>query len=360
MEAEAYRGYELKAPYIAPKMAITPEDLEKKAFGEDPNSNRSPADRENEVEAEHMDELREAVLRTHELMCTSIITEGKVLMKHYASADDAAKDRNAMEMEFKYYDDTFENKYQFSKDFTTMTAQERILEFYKIAQILKSRHVKVTDIVMTSDVSMLLMTDPDFLDYYDKARVRTGEINQTETPDGVTSNGSININGVIFTMFTYDESYEALDGSVKEFLPKGTIAFLAPGLGTTVYAQTTFVEGDTFKSYAEKIVPRVRADENNNLVEIQVFSRPVPYPRDWESWMVANIYDSTNSVSTLSDDTAVPAGETELKSEEEINALKTKAEVIAYGESIGMTGLSDSDSLANLKTAVIEYQNSEL
>lgn len=363
MDAEGYKAEEVRAPYIAPKMPITPDDLAKKAFGESPESGRSPAQRENEIEAEHMDDLRKAILRRHELMCTDIITTGQTTMKHYATADDAAKDKNAKVLQLRYFDAKFENTYEFEKDFATMPAKEKILEFYKIAQILKKRGVAASDIVMTGDVSMLLMTDMDFLKYYDVNKVNMGAIDQKTLPNGVTYNGSININGIIFNMFTYDEYYEDLDGEVKPFLPSGTIAFLQPGMGKTAYAQVTFVKGSGFVSYAQKIVPRVVADESNNLMEVQVFSRPVPYPLDMDGWMVANIHDYKGKATKDTDGASAESlsedgtGVT-LKTAEEINAMTTKAAVIAYGESIGMTGLSSTSSLTELKEAVIAYQES--
>ena len=213
---------------------------------------------------------------------------------------------------------------------------------------------------MTGDVSMQLMTDKDFLEFYNKLRVETGTIDQTQLPNGVTCNGDINVNGVIFKMFTYDEVYEDLDGTIKEFLPKGTIAFLHPGLGTTVYAQVSFVKGTSFVSYAERIVPRVVASEGDNIVEVQMFSRPVPYPLDWEGWIVCNICDPVetfrNDVHAASYSNEVPQEGVELKSAEEINAMNRKADVIAYAELIGLSTLSDKMSLDELKTAVLNYQ----
>lgn len=361
MDAEGYRADEVKAPYIAPKMPITAEELEKKAFGESPESGRTPAQRENEIEAEHMDDMRKAILRRLELMCTEIITTGKLLMKHYATADDAAKDVGYKMQQLRFYENEFKNKYMFTKEWIAMSAAEKIQEFYKIALVLKKRGVRATDIVMTGDVSMQLMTDKDFLEFYDKLHVNTGVIDQKELPEGVTCNGSINVNGIIFNLFTYDEVYEDLDGKIKEFLPKGTIAFLHPGMGTTVYAQVTFVKGTGFVSYAEKMVPRVVASEDNNVVEVQMFSRPVPFPLDWDGWMVANIYDPVATTQEEADN-SVDADEDEtpgvtLKSEEEIRAMTKKADVIAYAEAIGLSGLTTDFSLEELKTAVLTYQD---
>ena len=272
MEKDGYRTDIVDAPYIAPKRVITAKELEQKAFGESPESGRSPEQRENELESEFIDDNRISILRRHEKMCADILLTGQVIMKHYATAEDAAKGENYDFKYLRFYEGEFKNKYKFTKKFKDMTTAEKIQEFYKMATVLRKRGVRATDIVMTSDVSMLLMSDKDFLEFYNKAKVNIGEINPTELPDGVVSNGSININGVVMTLFTYDEIYEDLDGEEKAILPAGTIAFLQPNMGTTVYAQVTFYTKDGFKSYAEKIVPRLVGDEKSNMAEVQAFS----------------------------------------------------------------------------------------
>lgn len=361
MEKDGYRTDIVDAPYIAPKRVITAKELEQKAFGESPESGRSPEQRENELESEFIDDNRISILRRHEKMCADILLTGQVIMKHYATAEDAAKGENYDFKYLRFYEGEFKNKYKFTKKFKDMTTAEKIQEFYKMATILRKRGVRATDIVMTSDVSMLLMSDKDFLEFYNKAKVNIGEINPTELPDGVVSNGSININGVVMTLFTYDEIYEDLDGEEKAILPAGTIAFLQPNMGTTVYAQVTFYTKDGFKSYAEKIVPRLVGDEKSNMAEVQAFSRPVMYPNDMDGWLVANIYDETASTQTEADnsvDTHEPptADVSTLKTEAEITAMMKKAELIAYATSIGLSGLDNSMKLDELQDAILNYQ----
>lgn len=363
LESEGYRAMEIEAPYIAPKKVITAAQLEKKAFGESPESGRTPAQRENELEAEYMDDLRKSVLRRHELMCTDLLLTGKVLMKHYANGDDAARGVNYDLKYLQFYDKEFKNRYTFDGDFRKMSASLKIQEFYKMASELRKRGIRATDIVMASDVSMELMSKDDFLKFYDIAKVDFGDIKQTELPEGVVCNGRININGVVMTMFTYDEAYEDLDGQEKPFIPAGTILFLQPGMGETVYAQVTFFSGGSFKSYAEKIVPRFVGSEKENTAEVQVFSRPVPYPYDWEGWLVANINDKpgagAGSSGQQSVEGGIPEGQSDspaLKTGDEINAMTKKADVIGYAESIGLNGLSTEQGLNDLKTAVLNYQ----
>lgn len=361
MEKDGYRTDIVDAPYIAPKRVITAKELEQKAFGESPESGRSPEQRENELESEFIDDNRISILRRHEKMCADILLTGQVIMKHYATAEDAAKGENYDFKYLRFYEGEFKNKYKFTKKFKDMTTAEKIQEFYKMATVLRKRGVRATDIVMTSDVSMLLMSDKDFLEFYNKAKVNIGEINPTELPDGVVSNGSININGVVMTLFTYDEIYEDLDGEEKAILPAGTIAFLQPNMGTTVYAQVTFYTKDGFKSYAEKIVPRLVGDEKSNMAEVQAFSRPVMYPNDMDGWLVANIYDETASTQTEADnsvDTHEPptADVSTLKTEAEITAMTKKAELIAYATSIGLSGLDNSMKLDELQDVILNYQ----
>ena len=64
---------------------------------------------------------------------------------------------------------------------------------------------------------------------------------------------------------------------------------LAPGLGETVYGSVDFItkEGNV-ESYAEKIVPRVIPDENNNIITVIESSRPVSYPKDMEGWLICD------------------------------------------------------------------------
>lgn len=361
MEKDGYRTDIVDAPYIAPKRVITAKELEQKAFGESPESGRSPEQRENELESEFIDDNRISILRRHEQMCAELLLTGQIMMKHYATAEDAAKGENYELKYLRFYEGEFKNKYRFTKKFKDMTTSEKIQEFYKMATVLRKRGIRATDIVMTSDVSMLLMSDKDFLEFYNKAKVNIGEINPTELPDGVVSNGSININGVVMTLFTYDEIYEDLDGEEKEILPAGTIAFLQPNMGTTVYAQVTFYTKDGFKSYAEKIVPRLVGDEKSNMAEVQAFSRPVMYPNDMDGWLVANIYDEVASTQTEADnsvDTHEPptADVSTLKTEAEITAMTKKAELIAYATSIGLSGLDNSMKLDELQDAILNYQ----
>lgn len=369
MTSEGYRAMEVKGPYIAPGKVITTEDLEKKAFGESPESGRTPEDRENEVEAEHMDDLRHAVERRKEKMCTDLVTTGRVMMEHYATANDAAKGKNATKMVLQFYDDNegFQNYYKMKKPFSSMSGEEKMRMIYDMATELNRRGVKATDLVMTRDVGPDFFLDKDVLEYFDIRKVDLGSVAPKELPDGVMSPGTYNVSGVALTLFVYDNSFTDLDGKEKDFLPAGTIAMLKPGMGKTVYAQVTFVNRDTgFETYVDPMVPRVIYDENNNLAKVLVVSRPVPYPNDPEGWLVTNIYDPVSESDTEQtedqakgftgqDDNVSDSDTDGLLSEEDIRAM-TKSQLLEYGASIGMEGLTDKMLVDDIRNAILDYQ----
>ncbi len=89
----------------------------------------------------------------------------------------------------------------------------------------------------------------------------------------------------------------------------------------------------------------------------------MPYPYDWEGWLVANINDKLETGTGNSAGQAGKAGVPEsqadspaLKTSDEINAMTKKADVTGYAESIGLKGLSTEQSLNDLKAAVLNYQ----
>mgnify|MGYP000594548606 FL=1 len=64
-----------------------------------------------------MDDMRRAIYNRQELMCTEIITTGQIVMKHYSTAEDAAKGTNYKQMLLRFYSkEEFKNKYKFVKN----------------------------------------------------------------------------------------------------------------------------------------------------------------------------------------------------------------------------------------------------
>lgn len=285
-----YKAFKYTAPYIGTSSIITARDLKQKAFGEDPNSNRSPADRLDELEAERADELRNSVLRTTELMCTELLQTGKITVKQYASAEDVGTSNFVLE-DIQFFENTFQNQYIPTKLWSAMTVSERLATLYAMARILKTRGVTATDVVLGANVSTSLFSDPNFLKFYDFNKVNMGEIDAKVVPEGVTCNGTVNVNGILMTFFTYDEQYVTLAGSTASFIPADAIFMLQPNMGVTPYGEVTFIKNENeAESIAEPLVPRVITNEQDSKITVEMYSRPLPYPKNPEGWLY---YDTT-------------------------------------------------------------------
>lgn len=293
-EKSGYKTFKYEAPYIGLSTIITPKDLKNKAFGEDPNSNRSPADRLDDLESDYTEDMRNKIFRTKELMCIELLMTGKLHIKQFATAEDVIKDRYTV-WDIQFYDDSFRNQYVPTKLWASMTIQEKIKTLNDMARILKGKGITATDLVMGSNVSSDLFSDKEFLEYFDYKAVDFGAIAPEETPEGVTYHGTINILGVRLNFFTYDEKYTDLRGHETSFIPPDAIFMLKPAMGTTPHGEVTFVNADkSMDSYAETIVPRVVAEEGKNYISVEAYSRPLPYPKDPESWL----YFDTTTVAT--------------------------------------------------------------
>lgn len=371
VEAQKYSAYKFNPPYIGPKTVITVQDVRNKAFGEDPNSPRSAASRQNELQAERMDDMRNATYRTMEKMCTDIIMTGQCMMKHYAKAEDIEKDKYQM-ISLQFYEKDFTNKYKLPKSWGAMTVKEKLIQIYNMTRELKSRGVRASDLVLGADVSTDLFGDADFLDYFDKKSVKYGEIDPAETPEGVTFNGTINVMGVYLNVFTYDEQYEDLDKTLKKFIPAGAIIMIQPAMGSTAYGPVDFVgEDGNVQSFAEKLVPRVLSDSKNNLISVSMFSRPVPYPKDWKGWLVADINDPVGiaymgdgpmRVAVAGTEANAPEAEKQDESEhymteDELKSIQRKEAMMQYADKIGMTELTTSMTLDQMRAAILDYQD---
>lgn len=224
MEKDGYRTDIVDAPYIAPKRVITAKELEQKAFGESPESGRSPEQRENELESEFIDDNRISILRRHEKMCADILLTGQVIMKHYATAEDAAKGENYDFKYLRFYEGEFKNKYKFTKKFKDMTTAEKIQEFYKMATVLRKRGVTQAVVGKEYDVvnKMVVIEDTGVL--LDKVVVSENETTYKADDDYVAS---INSEGYLVIALTNDgaaSSLQKLNISYAKLNPDGVTA----------------------------------------------------------------------------------------------------------------------------------------
>ena len=70
-------------------------------------------------------------------------------------------------------------------------------------------------------------------------------------------------------------------------IPAGTVLLAhSSGEGAIEYGLVTQMEDKKFQSYEGKLVPKVWADEKDEVKKIRLTSRPLPRPYDVDSWTI--------------------------------------------------------------------------
>ena len=95
-------------------------------------------------------------------------------------------------------------------------------------------------------------------------------------------------------IYTYDEWFLNDDGEEEALIPPGTVLMgHSTGEGQIEYGLVTQMEDKKFQSYEGRLVPKVWADEKDEVKKVRLTSRPLPRPFDVESWAV--IYVNKNA-----------------------------------------------------------------
>lgn len=289
VEREGYTAQRYAPPLVAPERPLTIDDLNKKGFGENIYSNKSPEQRQAEILGRDLADLGEMIDRREEWMCREILITGQVIMKHYAEKYGVGE---PIEKILRFYSDKFDNEFTPTRDWD----EEGATPFEDVAsmvQMLIKAGCPVKDLILSYDAWEKFLMDDKTQKILNNRRIEMGVIEPVETPDGVAYMGQLVIHGKKLEIFVYEEDFENDEGQTESFLPSGTVIVTAPGMGKMLYGAITQLEPDgTFHTYAETKVPFYIADQHNNTRTIRESSAPVPVPVDRRSWAVANVFSN--------------------------------------------------------------------
>lgn len=289
IDREGYTAVEFEPPYIAPKRPLTIDDLNKKGFGEELYADITPEQRQAQVLGEDLADLSEMIDRREEWMCSEVIFNGEVVMKHYAESYGEGK---PIEKVLRFYniDEGFQNVY--TPTVLWDAASPKMYEdMDAMVSMLTKAGCKAADLNMASDVYTKFINDSGIQKLLDNRSMNIGNITPVETPEGVAHVGNIVVRGKKLDIFVYDEEYENEDGEIQSFMPSGSVFISAPGMGRLLYGSISQIEQEDNQvhTYRGKRIPKYLSDPKNEVREIRVASAPVPVPNDKRGWVIANV-----------------------------------------------------------------------
>lgn len=282
-------GYHMERytpPFVAPKRALSYDDLSKRGFGEALYTQLTPAQRQQTLILKDADELGEFITRREELMAAETMLTNGCIMKHIA--DDAAE---GDEMEIRFYNgDSNPAIYTPAVKWSDPTAH--IMDDLKVMiRMLTSKGLRASELVCSPDVADAIIKNEEIQKFLDNRRYELGSVEPETLAPGAAVVAKLNVGGRVISIISYDETYTDDNGDDKQYIPSGKCILTAPACGRTLYGAVTQVEqaDGEFHTYAGKRVPKYLSNAEGNTRSLTISSRPLLIPNHKNPFITADV-----------------------------------------------------------------------
>jgi len=282
-------GYHMERytpPFVAPKRALSYDDLSKRGFGEALYSKLTPAQRQQTLILKDADELGEFITRREELMAAETLLNNGCVMKHIA--DDA--DVND-EMEIRFYDGEQNPAFFTPAKKWSDPSANIIADLGVMIRMLTAKGLRASELVCAPDVADAIVNNEQIKELLNNRRYEIGSVEPETLAAGAAIVAKLNIGGRIISVISYDETYTDDDGNDKQYIPAGKCILTAPACGRTLYGAVTQVEqaDGEFHTYAGKRVPKYLANAEGNTRSLTISSRPLLIPNHKNAFIAADV-----------------------------------------------------------------------
>ena len=283
MDRQGFVTRNYKFPRIAPQRVLTKDDISKRLAGENVYSRTTPEQRSQQLLGKDLQELDEYITRREEWMCREVLINGKCVMK--GIIDDKSEETVDMEVDYSFT----------NKETLTATAKWDQATSKKLSDLTRWRKSVIqktgqapTVCVMSSDVAELFISDTAVQNMFDKNKIKVGDITPVVINPAVTFIGRIVSLGL--DLYSYDEWFVDDAGIEQPMMPEKTLILARPKMARRLYGAITQMEKGEYYTYEGTRVPKVWADDNNDVKMVKVSGRPLPVPEDVDDWYVAVVY----------------------------------------------------------------------
>ena len=283
-------GYHMERytpPFVAPKRALSYDDLSKRGFGEALYSKLTPAQRQQTLILKDADELGEFIPRREELMAAETMLTNGCVMKHIA--DDATKEDD---MHIRFYNGE-ENPAHYTPTISWNDPNANIIKDLGVMiRMLTSKGLRATDLVCSPDVADAIVNNEKIKELLNNRRYEIGNVEPETLAPGAAIMAKLNIGGRIISVISYDETYTDDDGNDVQYIPSGKCILTAPACGRTLYGAVTQVEqaDGEFHTHAGKRVPKYLSSAEGNTRSLTISSRPLLIPNHKNPFIAGDVF----------------------------------------------------------------------
>lgn len=276
VENTGYRTETFEPPLVAPTTITTAADIQNRSMGENLYSGRTPDERAAEKLVKDLKELDVMITRREEVMCAQAIFDGEITVKgegvdHVISFNHTNRETLS------------------GANLWSVSTSDKYADLKRWVRKVQATGFVNTDVVIIApDVTDVLLKDQQILKLLDIRNVNIGEFKPENLPNGATYIGSIAGVGKIYEYSaTY---YDDLDDKVKPMVPGGTIALASSEVDFSMaYAAVTIAKDEDLVTYEAKRVPDTWTEKRPASKILQLSAKPLPIPKEVNSWFVAKV-----------------------------------------------------------------------
>ncbi len=273
-----------KPPKMMPKRPITIENLNKRGFGEELFSTKTPEQREQELRATDMAELADMNTRRAEWMAAQLLLLGTFTAKGY-SDDGMTYVEDAFTLDWTQKDtltnnDTWDNAgadiygdLQFMS--RTISAAAGMVPTVAICSFATSDYI-----LKNTAIQNHLLRPKENLSLMSIApRIQSPEVIRV----GIIESLNLEI-------YAYNGLYLDDDGQVKQYILDDYFIMGVPGRGRQLYGAITQMDNDgVYRTYEGRNVPKVWSEIGKDVRQIRVASAMVPLPETVDDWYTLKV-----------------------------------------------------------------------
>ncbi|WP_293726883.1 major capsid protein [uncultured Phascolarctobacterium sp.] len=275
-----------KAPLMRPKRTIEASDIERRGFGEDIYSQRTPEQRAQELRAHDMAELIDSCIRRQEWMAAQLLINGSYECRGFADDGETVVVDN---IEFPEFD----GKTTLSGSDTWDNASAKIYDMIGDAsqKIRRNAGMIPTVAICSQNVVKYMLNNEQLYKYLlipSRENMALMSIKpKLERPELLRFGFVESLN---LEIYAYDGVYESDDGSIAQFIPDDHMIIGVPGRGKRLFGAITQLEADTqYRTYEGQYIPKITGNVESDTTSLAVSSRCVVCPEFLDDWSTLKV-----------------------------------------------------------------------
>lgn len=276
VENSGFRTETFAPPLVAPYKITTASDIQSRSMGENIYSAKTPDQRAAEKLVKDLSELETLITRREEVMCAQALFDGKITVQG-----------EGLDYEIDF---NFTNKETLSGNdrWSEFATSDPIADLKRYVRQVQTKGLVTCDmVIMSADVVDNFINHPKVQNILNLRHLKVGEVAIEVLPNGVTFIGHIPGVGKIYE---YNSSYVDDAGEMQSMVPAGTVTLLSTEAEFAMaYAAITLIKDEEFTTFEAERVPDVWTERNPARQFAQISAKPLPIPREVDSWFVAKV-----------------------------------------------------------------------